>query len=118
MKNIFKHIIILFFSTGCSNDKQKSDAYGNFEATETIVSSESSGKLNEFNVEEGMIIESGDIVVLHRYKSTIPEKKSTRAAEKYNQDKVQKCLCTDFRSSGTEKSCSKGKRKNRTPSER
>jgi HlyD family secretion protein len=48
--------------TGCSNDKQKSDAYGNFEAVETIVSSESSGKLNEFNVEEGQIIEANKVV--------------------------------------------------------
>jgi HlyD family secretion protein len=48
--------------TGCSNGKQKSDAYGNFEAVETIVSSESSGKLNEFNVEEGQIIEANKIV--------------------------------------------------------
>ncbi|MFA7360241.1 MAG: HlyD family efflux transporter periplasmic adaptor subunit [Candidatus Kapaibacterium sp.] len=62
MKNILSIIIILFFLSGCSNDKQKSDAFGNFEATETIVSSESSGKLDEFNVEEGMIIESGEIV--------------------------------------------------------
>ena len=62
MKNILSIIAIVLFLTGCSNDKQKSDAYGNFEATETVVSSESSGKLNEFNVEEGMIIESGDIV--------------------------------------------------------
>ena len=62
MKYILSIIVILIFFAGCSNDKQKSDAYGNFEATETIVSSESSGKLNEFSVEEGMLIESGEIV--------------------------------------------------------
>jgi len=62
MKYILSIIVILMFFAGCSNDKQKSDAYGNFEATETIVSSESSGKLNEFSVEEGMLIESGEIV--------------------------------------------------------
>lgn len=62
MKNIFSIIAVLLLLTGCSNNKQKSDAYGNFEATETIVSSESSGKLNEFTVEEGMTIEAGKIV--------------------------------------------------------
>lgn len=62
MKYILSIIVILIFFAGCSNDNQKSDAYGNFEATETIVSSESSGKLNEFSVEEGMLIESGEIV--------------------------------------------------------
>jgi HlyD family secretion protein len=63
MKNI---LIILSLSiliiSGCSNDKQKSDAYGNFEAVETIVSSESSGKLYELNVEEGQLIEANKIV--------------------------------------------------------
>ena len=48
--------------SGCSNEKQKSDAYGNFEAVETVVSSESSGKLYELNVEEGQIIEANKIV--------------------------------------------------------
>lgn len=62
MKNILIIITVLMFLDGCSNNKQKSDAYGNFEATETIVSSESSGKLNEFNVEEGMLIEAGETV--------------------------------------------------------
>ncbi len=62
MKNILIIITVLMFLGGCSNNKQKSDAYGNFEATETIVSSESSGKLNEFNVEEGMLIEAGETV--------------------------------------------------------
>ncbi|MFZ4589599.1 MAG: HlyD family secretion protein [Ignavibacteria bacterium] len=63
MKNILIIIslsVIIF--SGCSNDKQKSDAYGNFEATETIVSSESSGKLYELNVEEGQVIEANKVV--------------------------------------------------------
>lgn len=63
MKNL---LIILSLSilliSGCSNDKQKSDAYGNFEAVETIVSSESSGKLYELNVEEGQVIEANKVV--------------------------------------------------------
>jgi HlyD family secretion protein len=63
MKNllILVSVSILLIS-GCSNDKQKSDAYGNFEAVETIVSSESSGKLYELNVEEGQLIEANKIV--------------------------------------------------------
>ena len=63
MKNLLIIISLsVFILSGCSNDKQKSDAYGNFEATETIVSSESSGKLYELNVEEGQIIEANKIV--------------------------------------------------------
>jgi HlyD family secretion protein len=63
MKNILILISLsVILLSGCSNDKQKSDAYGNFEATETIVSSESSGKLYELNVEEGQVIEANKIV--------------------------------------------------------
>jgi len=63
MKNILILISLsVILLSGCSNDKQKSDAYGNFEATETIVSSESSGKLYELNVEEGQIIDANKIV--------------------------------------------------------
>lgn len=58
---IFLSLSVILLS-GCSNDKQKSDAYGNFEATETIVSSESSGKLYELNVEEGQVIEANKVV--------------------------------------------------------
>jgi len=63
MKNILILISLsVILLSGCSNDKQKSDAYGNFEATETIVSSESSGKLYELNVEEGQVMEANKIV--------------------------------------------------------
>ncbi|MCX6159457.1 MAG: HlyD family efflux transporter periplasmic adaptor subunit [Ignavibacteriota bacterium] len=63
MKNILILISLsVILLSGCSNDKQKSDAYGNFEATETIVSSESSGKLYELNVEEGQVIDANKIV--------------------------------------------------------
>ena len=63
MKNLLILISLsVILLSGCSNDKQKSDAYGNFEATETIVSSESSGKLYELNVEEGQILEANKIV--------------------------------------------------------
>jgi HlyD family secretion protein len=63
MKNLLTIISLsVIILSGCSNDKQKSDAFGNFEATETIVSSESSGKLYELNVEEGQVIEANKIV--------------------------------------------------------
>jgi HlyD family secretion protein len=44
--------------SGCSKNDKRSDAFGNFEAVETIVSSESSGKLVEFNVEEGRTLDA------------------------------------------------------------
>jgi len=53
--------LITLFLAGCSDKNNKSDAYGNFEAVETIVSSESSGKLIEFNVEEGQVLDENYI---------------------------------------------------------
>jgi HlyD family secretion protein len=40
----------------CSGNENGSDAYGNFEAKEVIVSAEAQGKIIEFNVEEGQSI--------------------------------------------------------------
>lgn len=58
MKNINQHLLVatvamlMLFSGGCTNN-DKSDAYGQFEATETTISSEASGKLLSFRVQEG-----------------------------------------------------------------
>lgn len=57
MKNVL-HIITLLAAVSCQlNDK--SDAFGNFEATEIIVSAEANGKLVSFSVEEGGTVKQG-----------------------------------------------------------
>lgn len=43
----------------CKNN-EKADGYGNFEATEITVSAENSGKLMQFNVEEGQMLKKDD----------------------------------------------------------
>ena len=61
----YTFIIIFFgliFFAGCSGEKKKSDAYGNFEAVETVVSAESSGKLIDFNVNEGQVLEAESVI--------------------------------------------------------
>lgn len=50
--------------TACSNKENESDAFGNFEATEVIVSSETPGKIITLNVEEGMVLKQGDMAAL------------------------------------------------------
>jgi len=60
--------IIIFFCCfallqfGCKKQKEIADAYGVFEATEIIVSSENNGKLLQFDIEEGQRCEQGEIV--------------------------------------------------------
>ncbi|WP_456460639.1 HlyD family secretion protein [Lutibacter sp.] len=58
--------ILLIASTliSCNDDNNKADGYGNFEATETIISAESNGKLLQFSIEEGQTIQKGTVVGL------------------------------------------------------
>ena len=56
---IFIFPILLIACTGNEND---SDAYGNFEAKEIIVSAEAQGKLIKFEIEEGKSLKKGKLV--------------------------------------------------------
>src|SRR6187549_1260336 len=46
----------------CNNKDNTNDASGTFEATETIVSAEASGKILALNIEEGDVIKQGQQV--------------------------------------------------------
>ena len=54
--------IALLTAASCSRNADRSDAYGNFESTEIVISAEASGKLLRFDVEEGSSIEAGDVI--------------------------------------------------------
>ncbi|MCK9422255.1 MAG: efflux RND transporter periplasmic adaptor subunit [Bacteroidales bacterium] len=56
---IFTGIAFLY---SCSNDKNKPDAYGTFEATEVMVSAMATGQILKFDVEEGQVLDSGLMV--------------------------------------------------------
>ena len=55
-------IVAALFS--CNGGDDKSDAYGNFEADETIISSEIAGKLLRFEGEEGRLVKQGDVLAV------------------------------------------------------
>jgi len=55
-------ITSVMLMTSCKSGDDKADGYGNFEATETIVSAESNGKLLAFNVDEGTFLKEGTAV--------------------------------------------------------
>jgi len=56
---------ILVISTfACKNNGEKSDAFGNFETDNVIVSAETAGKILEFNAEKGQKVNSGDILAV------------------------------------------------------
>jgi HlyD family secretion protein len=58
MKKVLLFSVICLM-VACSGKNKKSDAYGNFESTEVIVSSEVAGKILKFSVEEGTAIKAG-----------------------------------------------------------
>ena len=70
-------IIAAIILAGCKNKTEKADAYGNFEATEVIVSSETNGRILDFNVTEGSEVEKGskiafiDTTLYHLQKAEI-----------------------------------------------
>jgi HlyD family secretion protein len=57
-------IIAAVVLSGCKNKADEADAYGNFEATEVIVSSETSGRILKFDATEGTEIEKGAEIAL------------------------------------------------------
>jgi HlyD family secretion protein len=70
-------IIAAILIAGCKNGSEVADAYGNFEATEVIVSSETNGRILIFDVTEGSEIEKGtqfaliDTTLFHLQKAEI-----------------------------------------------
>ena len=67
MKKIFFRSFIFLVTlsvveASCNNEKNKFDASGSFEAEETIISSEVTGVLKQFSVEEGQELKVGQII--------------------------------------------------------
>ena len=50
---------VLLLLVACNSNKERSDAYGNFEAVETTISAEANGKLMSFKLEEGQALDAG-----------------------------------------------------------
>ena len=65
MKNIvIASILMIIFASACDYNNHRADAYGNFEASDQLVSPEISGKILEFTVEEGVQLQKGQQVAI------------------------------------------------------
>ena len=62
MKKLQIIALSLLIIGACKNGEKKSDAFGNFEAVETIVSSETAGKLLSMEVRQGDQLEPGKLI--------------------------------------------------------
>ena len=83
-KNLASVIItgILLFAFACGNNKEKADAYGNFESDEIIVSAQNTGNLVVFDVEEGMQLKEGELVGIIDTTSLVLQKEQISAQKK------------------------------------
>ncbi|HRW21069.1 MAG TPA: HlyD family efflux transporter periplasmic adaptor subunit [Bacteroidales bacterium] len=64
MKSNILFLVVIVLLASCKNNKNGSDAFGTFEATETTISSESAGKIQWIKIEEGQAINAGDTIAL------------------------------------------------------
>ncbi len=64
MKKILFVTILAISAFACKNNGEKSDAFGNFETDDVIVSAESAGKILEFNAEKGQKVQVGEILAV------------------------------------------------------
>ena len=64
MKTRYLISIIAIVLASCNGSKDLSDAYGNFEVDEIIVSAEANGKLLLLNAEEGKVINNNQLVAI------------------------------------------------------
>jgi HlyD family secretion protein len=64
MKNtqILFLFVLLFSIISCKEKTNNYDASGSFEATETIIAAEASGKILQLNIEEGQVLDSGQLI--------------------------------------------------------
>ncbi|MBL7137301.1 MAG: HlyD family efflux transporter periplasmic adaptor subunit [Bacteroidales bacterium] len=53
---------MILFLGACSDKDDQPDAWGTFEATEITVSAMANGKLLQFNIEEGTLLDSGQVI--------------------------------------------------------
>jgi HlyD family secretion protein len=62
MKSFPFYMVVTIIIFSCTNNNNKFDATGTFEATEVIISSEASGKLLVFDLDEGEVLKRGQMI--------------------------------------------------------
>jgi len=89
MKKIQLIALALLAFGACKNVEKKSDAYGNFEAVETIVSSEMPGKLLKMEARQGDQIDTGKLIALIDTTELYLKKLQTQAQLEASETKKQ-----------------------------
>ncbi len=64
MKNFILIMMVALVVTACGKGNGRSDAYGNFEATEVMISAMAQGEILSLHLDEGSFIDSGEVLGL------------------------------------------------------
>ncbi|WP_081211852.1 HlyD family secretion protein [Salegentibacter sediminis] len=84
--------VLLFGGLVSCSDEEKADGYGNFEATEITVSAEANGKIKYLNLEEGILLEKGELVGVIDTLQLHYSKKQLRASKRAVSSKSRNVL--------------------------
>ena len=109
MKKISTLIIASIALISCTNNGDKADGYGNFEATEINVSAESNGKIEFLNLDEGDLLQPQvqvgliDTLQLHFSKQQLIVSKSIIASKSANVLSQKGVLEAELKTAKTEK---------------
>ncbi|MBS2100465.1 HlyD family efflux transporter periplasmic adaptor subunit [Carboxylicivirga linearis] len=82
-------ITFLILLAACNNGESDSDAYGNFEATDKLISSEVSGRVMQLKVDEGQELNVGDVIALVDTTQLIIKRKQLNASRIASQSKIE-----------------------------
>ena len=75
-------LIVPFLLASCGNGNDKADAYGNFEAVETVISSKANGEIKELKVDEGDVVKKGMLLLQCDTTDLVLQKKQLVAQKK------------------------------------
>lgn len=89
MNKLVLIVLALSIMSACKNDQEQSDAYGNFEAVETIVSAEAAGKLLKMEVRQGDHMETGQLIAQIDTTELILKREQTKAQLSASETKKQ-----------------------------
>lgn len=73
---------IILVVSSCGNNKDKADAYGNFESDEIIISAQSTGDLMMFEIKEGKHLKEGELVGMIDTTSLVLQKNQIHARKR------------------------------------
>ncbi len=79
---ILLNVLAILFLSSCKKINDKADAYGNFEAAETTISAETTGKIIVLNLSEGQKLEKGTLIAEIDSTALVLKRNNLMAAKK------------------------------------